>query len=832
MAVAKMRYGIDLGTTNSAICRMENGDPKIIKTDTQKDTLPSCISCTKRGIKAGDRAYNDLRMDKARATKSWSQDKENVFIEFKRTMGLDTCYESSAIGKSFSSEELSAEVLKTLKSFVTTDEVKAAVITVPAKFKADQIAATKRAAQMAGIETCELLQEPIAASMAYGLSSEKKEGRWLVFDFGGGTFDAALLHVEDGIMRVQDTEGDNYLGGKNLDYAIVDEVILPYLEENYAVDEILADEYRKEILRDAVKFYAEQAKNALSFNKRTDIISQLDEFGDDDEGESLELDLEVTTEDIEPALKPYFQKAIDIVQNLLRRNNLKGSDLDSLILVGGPTFSPILRDMLRQQVTPNVDTSIDPMTAVARGAALFASGKDYEVTQMQAGVVALHVEYESNTVEETQFVTVALSDENGKRQGRVFVDLTRGDKGWTSGKVEVTEAGEVFECQLKSGTANAFEVAAYDGAGNRLPCFPDTINIMQGFVVGNAVLPYHVGIEAEDERERHVFVPLKGLEKNKPLPAIGVREALKTPKALRPGMSGDTFRIPVYQGEHNAEGTSAIYNDHVFDVVISGDDVPEFIPANSEIGVALKIDASQMMKMEVTFKSCGEVVEKDVEVSKRSAVSEYELENRLEEATDKLEELRSGGSVGGSELREADAILSDVQRRFDGEKSSEDGKMHLLADIRRAFLEMEHVENRHAWDSVEAELRETFSRLERADRELGNKRSSDVEAMRTQVDAVIRRRDEKIGREVLKSIEALHFDITKVFQLMGFIDAVSGPNFNASDWKNPSLARKLLNEGREVMMSNPELGRLAYIVSQLVPLLVRSEKLDGDLIKL
>ena len=177
MAQVKMKYGIDLGTTNSAICKMESGEPTIKKTDTLKDTLPSCVSFTKKQIvKVGDSAYNDLRQDKSRATKKWSNQNENVFLEFKRTMGLDTQYDSSYMGRAFNSEELSAEVLKTLKSFIGDETINAAVITIPAKFKADQIAATKRAAKLAGIEHCELLQEPIAASMAYGLTTDKKDG--------------------------------------------------------------------------------------------------------------------------------------------------------------------------------------------------------------------------------------------------------------------------------------------------------------------------------------------------------------------------------------------------------------------------------------------------------------------------------------------------------------------------------------------------------------------------------------------------------------------------------------------------------------------------------
>ena len=236
MARSKIDYGIDLGTTNSGIARMENGEPVILKSDFQMDTLPSCVSFNKKqAIQVGLSAFNTLKRDKLGAMKEFKAESSNTFIEFKRTMGTDKIFPSSNMTREFTSEELSSEVLKKLKSFVTDEDFKSIVITVPAKFTINQKDATSRAAKLAGFEHCELLQEPIAASMAYGLDSTSKDGLWLVFDFGGGTFDAALLKVEDGIMKVIDTEGDNYLGGKNIDYAIVDEIIIPYLQKNFAM---------------------------------------------------------------------------------------------------------------------------------------------------------------------------------------------------------------------------------------------------------------------------------------------------------------------------------------------------------------------------------------------------------------------------------------------------------------------------------------------------------------------------------------------------------------------------------------------------------------------
>lgn len=829
MAQVKMRYGIDLGTTNSSICRMENGEPVVKKTDTQKDTLPSCVSFTKKKVtRVGDGAYNDLRQDKSRATKSWSIGSNNVFLEFKRTMGLDTAYESSNMGHSFSSEELSAEVLKTLKSFIGDDKIDSAVITIPAMFKADQIAATKRAAQLAGIEHCELLQEPIAASMAYGLSAAKKGGNWLVFDFGGGTFDAALLKVEDGIMQVKDTSGNNYLGGKNLDYAIVDNIIIPYLQENFSIDRILGDETKRQILRDAMKFHAEQAKNQLSFKDKYDITSQLDEFGEDDEGNEIELDMVITQEQIEAVVSPIFQKAIDICKKLLERNNITGANLDSLILVGGPTYSPVLRSMLRKQVTPNVDTSIDPMTAVAKGAALFASGIDSEVQQkIESGTVALDLSYQSNSVENVEFVSVRLLKEEctGDIPAKLFIEFVRNDKGWSSGKVELNEIGDVVECQLMEGKSNAFTLVVYDEKGSVLPCFPNEVNIMQGIVIGSAVLPYNIGIEVHDGlRSKDVFTPLKGLEKNQPIPAVGVRNGLKTPSNLRPGMECDELLIPIYQGESNSEGTSAIYNDHVFDVIITGDDVPALVPENSDVDITIKLDRSQLMTVEVTFPVIGETVEKAIDVKQRHGVNEMELEKRLREAKSKLNALNAANGVSAEETKEAQSLIQDVSSRFDGEKSSEDGKMHLLADLRRAFLSMEEVEGKHEWEAIESELRSEYDKLEKANNDLGNKYDSQVAEVRNQVDQAIRKKDVVVGRQVLEVVEQLFVAVTYIYQLMGFVKFHSN-NFNQVKWTDPTRARQLLNQAQDVISNNPTESKLRPIVIQIIELMPADKKI-------
>lgn len=826
MARNKIDYGIDLGTTNSAIIRMEKGKPVVIKTDVLKDTMPSCVSVTKKGsIKAGDSAYNTMKSDKRTATKSWEKGASNTYVEFKRTMATDTKYQCDNLNKSFSSEELSAEVLKTLKSFVTDEKIDSVVITVPAKFTVNQKTATIEAAKLAGFKHCELLQEPIAASMAYGVKADEKDGLWIVFDFGGGTFDAALLKAEDGIMQVFDTEGDNYLGGRDLDYAIVDNIIIPHLQKNYEIDSYLEDNEIKDVLRDAMKTYAEEAKNQLSFKPKEDIISNVGELGEDEEGEEIELDLTVSQEEVFAVMRPYFQKAVDICKNLVKRNNINLSQISKLILVGGPTHSPLIRQMLKEQITPNVDTSIDPMTAVAIGAALYASTMDAEVSDedIEVGTIKLDVEYASSTVEKTEFIPVKLAD--GSSFNKVLVEFVREDKSWSSGRVEIGENGDVVELNLLESRANSFIIVCYDDKGNMLPCFPSEITIIQGSVIGAAPLPYNIGIGIwNDNKQRSVVRMVRGLEKNKPLPATGVLNDLKTSQQLRPGLTSDVVTIPIHQVDdiEEAEGKSAWLYEHVADVIISGDDVDTLIPENSSVDLTFKVDSSEQMKLEIHFLATDITVEKVLNTSKKHSMRDAneDIKKGFKEASNRLEELDESG-VNVDDLQEELATI-----RRDNENTNE--KKEVLNHLRELLRKIEKLDEGSEWQRVEQQLREEFDRLEKAQNDLGNEDSAkQVRELRTQIDNVIHSKNVQIGQDLLEQVRILFVQLTIVYQCIGFIQHCN-INFRSIHWKDATRARQLINRGMEQVNSNPTKVGLMQIIQELYPLMPQEEAVNVE----
>ncbi len=840
MARTKIDYGIDLGTTNSAISRMENGNIEIIRAlpDRKKETTPSCVSIKKNGtISIGDSAYTNYKTDSIKALSNKAP--LNVFVEFKRTMGTDKKHFSSNVNKDFSSEELSAEILKQLKSYVPDDNIKAAVITVPAAFKNNQIDATRRAAKLAGFEHAEVLQEPVAAAMAYGLENNKKDGFWLVFDFGGGTFDAALLKVEDGIMTVKDTEGDNYLGGKNLDEVIVDELILPYISNNFEISKLLSTENKKQEYRSALKFFAEELKNNLSFNETHNIYVDPGDCGEDDNGEEIEIDLTVSQAELEKVLSPVFQKAVDISKNLLERNNLKGSSLDSLILVGGPTFSPVVRKMLEKQIC-KPDTSVDPMTVVSKGAALYAStvsiSDDVKEQTRDKSKIQIEIGHEASTVELEEFVTLKiLTDKTeGTIPNKVFAEITRSDKTWSSGKVEINEIGEVIETQLIEGKTNGFSVTLYDDKGNVLESEPKEFTIIQGIGGLNSMqgLTLNWGIEIKKRETGKIeFKQVSGLEKNKSLPATGTANGLKTQKQRRPGMDSDFIKIPLYQGEHDADGTRAIYNEHVYDIIISGADLPALLPENSDVDLTININKSQEVTVQAFFPYLDHTQEIKVPTDTVQSTDTNWLSNEIRKAKGSIEELKDDG-VNNDKVQKIENDIAELERKFENNKNDVDGKQEVLTNLRKTLKTIDELNETTEWPKLEEELKEEFYRLEKANKDLGNDRSTQVvNQLRNELEEVLNNPNEtekiKLGKLLLDEINSVFVQLTLVYQLIGVVRNYN-QNFGNYHWKDSYRARNVINEGLQIIGDQPTVEDLQPIVRQIFDLLEEVDKPSDD----
>lgn len=821
----KIDYGIDLGTTNSSICRMENGEPVFLRTDTLREVMPSCVSFTRRqSMKVGDGAYNDMKQDKRRVTLSWRPQASNTFVEFKRTMGTDTKYHSDNMQRDYTSEELSSMVLQTLRSLVDDESPRAAVITVPAKFTVNQKTATIEAARLAGFEHCQLLQEPIAAAMAYGLSSKKENGLWLVFDFGGGTFDAALLKAEEGIVKVVDTEGDNYLGGKNLDYAIVDQIILPHLGSNYSLTAILSDPQKHEQLRDALKTYAEEAKIQLSHKQSEDVLSNLGDLGIDDDGEEMEIDLTITREQAFDVMRPLFQKAVDICLTLLRRNQLDSSDLNQIILVGGPTRLPLIRQMLESQVAPVTKTDIDPMTVVARGAALYASTLDIPAEMLESAkqttdAVMIDIGYEPTTVELTDWVSLRTPE------GMMLdVELTRGDGAWNSGRIEVMPQGRVITIQLEKGCSNSFEVRAYDKKGNSVKCLPEQFVIQQGLKVGSAVLPYHIGISVwDDQKHDGVFLPLTGMEKNKPLPAVGTLRNRRTTNILRPGVATDIMTIPVYQADEYQKGVRSYLYEWVADVVITGEEVPRLVPVGSLVEVTMKADRSEQMMLEIYLPDSDLTITKKLPTDKKQSVEEaaQRIVTDIASGYKCLYHLRQDG------FTDIETLKQQLQQVEEENRNSQEKKA-VLQHLKEVLRTIEALEGSTEQQRVLYQLTKTERDMTELQRTYGDEISElRYHQFKLQVEELTENPDVRIANKLIHDMKQFMRELEILRNYISWVHHFDN-NYDYYQWTDASRARHAIDRALEIVKDQPSIWKLDPLLDLIFALRIKDKKESSD----
>ena len=345
--------GIDLGTTNSVVAVMEGGEPVIIPNAEGSRTTPSVVAFTKDG----ERLVGEI------AKRQAITNPERTITSVKREMGSN--YSVNIDGKTYNPQEISAMILQKLKSDAESyigEKVTQAVITVPAYFSDSQRQATKDAGRIAGLEVLRIINEPTAASLAYGLDKEHSH-KILVFDLGGGTFDVSLLEIGDGVFEVLATNGDTRLGGDDFDNRIIDYVADQFKNEN-GID-LRQDRMAEQRLKEA----AEKAKIELSTAMTTNINLP---FITADANGPKHLDVMLTRAKFEELTHDLVERTIGPMQTALRDADLTSNDIDKVILVGGSTRIPAVQNAVKNISGQEPFKGINPDECVALGAAIQA----------------------------------------------------------------------------------------------------------------------------------------------------------------------------------------------------------------------------------------------------------------------------------------------------------------------------------------------------------------------------------------------------------------------------------------------------------------------------
>ena len=366
--------GIDLGTTNSCVAVMENGEPIVITNSEGKRTTPSIVGFANDGErKIGDPAKRQSVTNPDKTVYSikrfmgstYDESKKEVKrVPYKVVKGSGGTPRVQIEDKKYSPQEISAMVLQKMKQTAEDylgQEVTEAVITVPAYFNDAQRQATKEAGEIAGLTVKRIINEPTAAALAYGLDKQNKDSKIVVFDCGGGTHDVSVLELGDGVFEVLSTDGDTHLGGDDFDQAIIDWLVKEFKDENGL--DLSQDPMALQRLREG----AEKAKIELSSSPSTEInlpyIMPVD-------GMPKHLVRTLTKAKFEQLVDSLIQRTIKPCESALKNAGLKPSDIDEIILVGGSTRIPAIQDAVKKFFGKDPSKGVNPDEVVALGAAI------------------------------------------------------------------------------------------------------------------------------------------------------------------------------------------------------------------------------------------------------------------------------------------------------------------------------------------------------------------------------------------------------------------------------------------------------------------------------
>lgn len=670
-----MKYiGIDLGTTNSAICSYDGESVRLYKSPDQNDVTPSAIFIDRRGNKyLGKRAYD-----------SAAKNPDNAATKFKRMMGTSTPVKLGAVNVTMTPEECSSEILKLCFGYLP-EEIRnsgetGTVITVPAAFNQMQKDATLAAAEMAGLGNVALMQEPVAAVMSV-MKQRKGDGVFLVFDLGGGTLDIALAESISGRVSLLAHGGVAMCGGTDFDRAILDNIVKPWLLSNFELpDDFSANAKYKSLIRMCL-WAAEKAKIELSAKEESVISLTESDLGVTDEsGGEIYVDIPFGRDLLDDLISGKVEESIRSARETLEKAGLSPHDVERVVFVGGPTQYKPLRDKVAFELGIASSTDVNPMTAVAEGAAVFAESIDWSSQTRgrknargaisAGGALDLSFNYIARTPDSKAKVVAKLG---GKAADGAEFQIDSLDTGWSSGRLALRDGASV-ELSLAKPGENVFKVFVFDSKGGSVALREDKIVISRTAASIDAIPASHsIGVEARDKLGGRIVLDHLVREGDQ-LPKKG-KKIFKSEESLKAGSTG-SIKFKLWEGEISDPVTD---NRFIGMFEIKGSDFDDgVIAAGAELICDYEILDSGNIKMEVSVPSIGGLFHSgrnfysrqdgQIDYTKASKL----VEEQSEHAMQRLEEMAS--KIDDPKLDQAREKLEQAESMKSGETDPEAAK--------------------------------------------------------------------------------------------------------------------------------------------------------------
>lgn len=595
-----MRYyiGIDLGTTNSAICSYDGTTVRVWKSPEQNDVTPSAIYVDKRGNRYyGNKAYNQAPYNP-----------NNSATLFKRFMGTSTKIELEAAQLSLTPEECSAEILKVLYGYlpeeIRNDPETAVVITVPAAFNQMKKDATLQAARMAGINNVALMQEPVAAIMSI-MRASKQEGIFLVYDLGGGTFDVSIAENINGKVNLLAHGGVEMCGGRDIDRMVFNQIVVPWLRSNFSLPEDFLINRKYKTFCRVAQWATERAKIELSANETSTIaLSEGEARTTDEDGNEMYLDIDLNRQQVDSIIADLVKETVEATRETMNKAGLSANDIERIVFVGGPTNYKPLRDKIAYELSLPANIDVNPMTAVAEGASIFAESIDWSsnthsrkaANEVIKTDIDLSFKYTARTPNDSAKIMCVLgNDLNG-----YTIEFTSSDTGWSSGSAALKN-NMMVSLPLSKNGENAFTVKVMDEFGREQPIGSNAIVITKTLATIGAIPASHsIGVEVIDKLggvPELMFL----VEEGDALPKKGTL-TVKAGQTLKAG-TNDSINIKLWEGNIQSPITD---NRFIGMLKITGTDIDSgVVPTGADIECEYEILDSGTINLEVSIPCIG-----------------------------------------------------------------------------------------------------------------------------------------------------------------------------------------------------------------------------------
>jgi molecular chaperone DnaK len=685
--------GIDLGTTNSAICSYDGETLRLYKSPEQHDVTPSAIFIDKRGNRyVGSRAYNNA-----------ARNPDNAAVLFKRLMGTSTPIKLPAVNLTVTPEQCSAEILRVLFGYlpedIRNDENTGTVITVPAAFNQMQKDSTMAAAEAANIGRVALMQEPVAAVMSV-MRRRNQDGVFVIYDLGGGTLDIAVAESITGRVNLLAHGGIAMCGGRDFDRALYDSIVKPWLGDHFNLpDDLSANDQFRPLHRMAV-WAAEKAKIQLSQSEDAVISLPETELNVRDlSGAEVYLDIAIDRPSFDALIAPRIEESIAAARETMEKAGMRPDDVERIVFVGGPTHYKPLREKVAFELGIAPSTDVNPMTAVAEGAAVFAESIDWSSKSRgrksakgalsPSGALPISFHYIARTPDSRAKLVAKLE---GQAAGGVEFQVECLGTGWSSGRLALSD-GVTLDLPLAKPGENVFKVWVFDANGGPVWLGNDKIVIARTAASVDAIPASHsIAIEAR-ERVGGRLVPVYLVREGDQLPKKGNLK-FKAEESLKAGSPG-ALRFKLWEG-----AIEDPIHDNLFigDLRIRGADFDQgVIAAGADLLCAYEVLDSGNIMLDVSVPSIGGAFRSGNFYSRQEGQTDYTnaaklLEEESQQAESRLDEMAA--KIDDEQLDRARDKLDSAKAGMASENDPEAAKQ-ARGDLQEAKKLMAAARKRH-----------------------------------------------------------------------------------------------------------------------------------------